>query len=72
MNKKLKICIECESEYFADTSKMEELCPECSHILYDYENCNHIFKNGRCIYCYWNGNKSEFVKNFIQPQKKQL
>lgn len=55
MNKELKICDECKSEYFAETSKMMYLCPNCSHYLHGYENCNHHFKNGRCIHCYWNG-----------------
>lgn len=56
MNRKIKDCDECGSKYFADTSKMTALCPECSHMLYGYENCEHRFENGRCVTCYWNGN----------------
>ncbi|MBN6709660.1 hypothetical protein JFL47_11575 [Haemophilus haemoglobinophilus] len=63
--KNIKICDECGSEYFAESSKMSDLCPDCSHYLYGYENCNHKFENGRCIYCYWNGFSSDFInKNF--------
>lgn len=70
-NKTIKICDEWESQYFVDSSKMANLCPECSHWLYGYENCPHKFENGRCIYCYWNGNKSLFLKNkFLKVVKK--
>ena len=44
MNHSIAICDECESEYYQDTSKMSNLCPECSSILYGYENCVHKFK----------------------------
>jgi len=40
---------------------MKSLCPECSHILYGYQNCEHIFENNRCKKCYWNGNYSTFI-----------
>lgn len=56
------ICIECGSEYLKSKSKMKELCPECAYILYGYENCKHIFKNGKCIKCLWNGQKSDYIK----------
>ena len=56
------ICDECGSEFLKTTSKMNRLCPECAHILYGYLNCNHIFKNGKCIYCFWDGKKSEYIK----------
>ena len=57
-----KVCDECKSEYYADSSKMRNLCPECSHILYGHENCDHQFVNGRCLKCFWNGNASEYIK----------
>lgn len=60
---KLRICDECGSTYFLDASKMGKLCPECSHILYGYENCHHLFENGRCTKCYWNGNTSRYLDN---------
>ena len=41
-----------------------ELCPECAHILYGYQNCPHHFQNGRCVNCYWDGSKSEYIKYF--------
>jgi|TARA_B110000902_G_scaffold184368_1_gene208714 predicted RNA-binding Zn-ribbon protein involved in translation (DUF1610 family) len=61
MEKEIKICDECESEYFAASSKMMKLCPDCSHFLYDYENCNHIFENDRCVNCHWNGKSSKYI-----------
>ena len=57
-------CDECGSEFLKSISKMKRLCPECAHILYGYPGCNHIFKNGRCIYCYWNGKQSEYIKGY--------
>ena len=36
------ICDECGSEFLKGTSKMMKLCPECSHYLYGYPNCNHV------------------------------
>ena len=67
----LGICDECGSEFLKSVSKMSSLCPECAHRLYGYENCEHIFENGKCIKCFWNGNKSnnaESRKAF--PEKK--
>ncbi|MCD1116824.1 hypothetical protein [Chryseobacterium turcicum] len=62
MKNEIRKCEECQSEYFSTTSKMSNLCPECSHILYNYENCTHVFENKRCIKCYWNGNTTEYLK----------
>ena len=56
------VCKECESDYYADTSKMTNLCPECAHILYGYENCTHYFESGRCIHCFWDGSSSNYLK----------
>lgn len=42
---------------------MVNLCPECCHVFYGYENCNHQFENGRCTKCYWDGSKTLSVKN---------
>jgi len=61
MSRDIEICNECNSEYYANTSEMMKLCPNCSHYLYGYVNCNHDFKNGRCSKCYWNGANSEFI-----------
>ena len=65
INHDLKICAECRSEYFSHTSAMKNLCPECAHVLYSYENCNHRFEKGRCIKCNWNGNRSEYIKKLL-------
>lgn len=62
-DKEIEICVECGSEYFKSSSKMKSLCPECAHILYGYENCEHNFENGRCTNCFWNGQQSKYIKN---------
>jgi len=56
------ICDECTSQYYKESSKMASLCPECSSKLYGLENCEHLFENGRCIKCYWNGKSSEYLE----------
>lgn len=58
----IKTCDECESEYYAHTSRMVNLCAECAHVLYGHENCMHEFKEGRCIKCFWNGKSSKFIQ----------
>ena len=68
MNKEIKICNECKSEYFADTSQMKQLCPNCAHFLYGYPNCQHKFENKRCIKCYWDGKCSEYI-NMLKNNK---
>lgn len=62
MEKTIKICDECNSEFFEEKSQMKNLCPECSHFLYGYPNCSHEMKNGRCKKCHWNGNESVYIK----------
>lgn len=74
MTKEINSCIECKSEYYATTSKMKELCPECAHQLYDHSRCFHKFENGRCTKCYWNGNTSEHLlekKKRINKKRKR-
>ncbi|MAE86141.1 MAG: hypothetical protein CMB80_25615 [Flammeovirgaceae bacterium] len=61
MKKEIRICDECESEYFAKSSEMAKLCPNCSHFLYGYPNCQHNFENGRCENCYWDGSTTNFI-----------
>lgn len=59
---KISQCSECGSEYYSSSSQMKGLCPECAGILYGYPKCEHIFKNGRCTLCYWDGSKSEYIR----------
>ena len=61
MNREINTCDECKSEYFTDTSKMNMLCPDCSHNLYGHPRCYHKFENQRCVKCYWNGKTSVFI-----------
>ena len=67
--KKIAICDECGSEYLASKSKMVSLCPECAHVLYGYENCNHIFKDGKCTLCLWDGSRSDYIKTLKQDKE---
>ncbi len=63
--RKIKVCDECNSEYYDDTSQMDSLCPNCSFYLYGYENCKHQFEDGKCIRCLWNGKTSEYIELII-------
>lgn len=63
MYREIRICNECESEYFEDSSGMMQLCPNCCHYLYGYPNCEHNLIDGRCLVCYWNGKTSECIKS---------
>ena len=49
---KTQKCVEYDSLYFIEKSEMKEMCPQCSHQIYGYENCKHQFKNNRCIFCF--------------------
>lgn len=72
MNKekeKVVICDECGSEYLGSTSQMTMLCPECAHILYGYQNCDHKFKDGKCIFCFWDGSRSKYIDSLIANEK---
>ena len=65
-DKEISICTECDSEYLKSASKLKALCPECAHLLYGYDNCKHIFKDGKCINCLWNGHKSDYIKSLMK------
>ena len=69
LNKNVKMCDECGSEYLASTSKMASLCPECAHVLYGYENCDHVFKDGKCTLCLWDGSRSDYIKTLKQDKE---
>ena len=62
IEKEVAVCDECGSLFFRAASQMAGLCPECANILYGYPNCNHHFQNGRCVYCYWDGSKSDYIR----------
>lgn len=70
IERETNICDECGSEYYVDSSRMESLCPNCSFHLYGYKNCPHKFEKGRCIYCFWNGKTSQYLRNHIQEKEK--
>ena len=56
-----KRCDECGSDYFAASSVMASLCPECSHVIYGKPACIHVFNNNRCSKCGWDGSASDYV-----------
>ena len=57
----LGTCDECGSLYFADSSAMSSLCPQCATSLYGHAPCVHTFANGRCRKCHWDGTVSAFL-----------
>ena len=59
-NQTVKTCDECRSLFSIKASRMLGLCPECSHLIYGYDNCRHIFIDGRCSICHWDGSTSYF------------
>jgi len=67
----LNICDECKSEYYVHSSVMSGLCPECAHQLYGYPNCSHIFIDGRCTRCHWNGQTSTYMKRGKGGKEKE-
>jgi predicted RNA-binding Zn-ribbon protein involved in translation (DUF1610 family) len=69
---KIRICDECKSEFNKEISEMEYLCPECSSILYGCKKCDHVFKDNRCIICYWNGNSSEYISKIKLKNDKNF
>ncbi len=56
------LCDECGSSFFAGSSRMDALCPECAHWLYGYPPCEHTFADGRCTKCHWDGSVSRYVQ----------
>ncbi len=58
-------CDECGSLYLKAKSNMVALCPECSHILYGYKNCEHKFLLGRRRKCLWNGKRSAYMEKLL-------
>ena len=59
----IAVCEECGSEFLRSSSKMKGLCPECAAVLYGYEKCEHIFRNGRCVKCLWDGSSSGYIRS---------
>lgn len=67
---KTRCCDECGSEYFAASSRMSSLCPECAHWLYGYPRCPHEFANGQCSKCGWDGSVSAYLRTLqSQPER---
>ena len=63
-------CDECCGDYFAGSSQMLQLCPECAHYLYGYPLCNHLFVDQRCTKCGWNGSRSKYILELIETDRK--
>ncbi|MDE5620087.1 MAG: hypothetical protein K2I80_06155 [Ruminococcus sp.] len=62
------ICNECGSKFLKSSSEMKGLCPRCAYVLYGYQDCRHIFRDGKCIYCHWNGSGSEYIKSCLKEK----
>jgi hypothetical protein len=43
-------------------------CPECSHHLYGYPNCTHVFIAGRCSRCHWDGSASGHIRQLKEER----
>lgn len=61
-------CSECYSEFLLAKSAIKNLCPECSYLIYGYDNCQHSFENGKCIHCLWDGTSTHYTDSL----RKQL
>lgn len=66
LRQRIAVCDECGSEYLASKSKMASLCPECAHILYGKDQCNHEFKDGKCTLCLWDGSRSNYINELLK------
>ena len=51
---------------FCPRKRGEGICPECASVLYRYEKCQHVFKDGRCIKCLWDGSRSDYIKSMME------
>ena len=69
MSEKFSVCSECSSKFLIEKSQMAGLCPECSHYLYGYKNCKHVFVNGVCQNCYWDGSSTPYI-NKLKAESK--
>lgn len=65
--RELRRCDECGSDYFADSSQMAKLCPECAHLLYGHPPCAHSFDHRRCTACGWDGSRSDYLRSRLNP-----
>ena len=68
-HRKVSKCEECGSYYFRDLSCLTDLCLECAHVIYGYEQCTHSFVDGRCSRCYWDGSTSKYIKRLKSKAK---
>jgi hypothetical protein len=63
----IRVCDECSSAFLVERSSMSALCSECAHWLYGHPTCQHVFKDGRCTHCHWDGSVSPYVRR-LQSQ----
>ena len=55
-------CDECGSRFYASSSPMVSLCPECARRTYGTPPCPHVMVNDRCRICGWDGSVSDYIK----------
>ena len=49
-------------EHYLSTKSGQEFL-DMALLMRRYPNCPHRFLNGRCVNCYWDGSKSEYIKS---------
>lgn len=64
------ICDECGSRFLKSASKMASLCPECASLLYGYDNCAHVFEDGICAKCLWDGSRSDYTEKIHKENER--
>lgn len=64
------VCEECGSRYLKPVSGMKALCPECASVLYGCPPCEHIFENGICTECMWDGRKTPYMTKIQEEQEE--
>ncbi|RYD31729.1 MAG: hypothetical protein EOP86_17275 [Verrucomicrobiaceae bacterium] len=64
-----QVCDEGGGLFLLEASRMSGLCPECAHLLYGYEPCQHTFMEGRCLKCHWDGSVSAYCRKLVKERK---
>ncbi len=66
----IQACDECGGDYITASSQMWKLCTECSHYLYGYPLCEHVFVGKKCAKCGWSGTRSKYIRKIIKAQSE--
>ena len=66
----IAVCDECGSRFRRTAFRMKGLCPECAFVLYGCEPCRHVFRNGVCTECLWDGSRSDYIRSRIAENER--